>query len=151
MISLYRPLILIDHIPVFDMPVVLALPPSKIDRIEVIPEVYVLGEEKYGGIICFTSREGDLAGMKLPEGSYFFDYATLHPPLVQQSPRYKGGSRIPDTRNTLLWMDHLELQKGSSSNVSFQAASFPGTYLILFRGVSSDGTIVHGLNQINVE
>jgi len=151
MISLYRPLILIDHIPVFDVDVVLAIPPSKIDRIEVIPEVYVLGEVKYGGIICFTSRQGDLAGMKLSEGSYFFDYATLHPPLAPQGPRYKGGSRIPDTRNTLLWMDHLELQKGSSSKVSFQAASLPGTYLILLRGVSSDGTIVHGLNQINVE
>lgn len=151
MISLYRPLILIDHISVFDMDVVLALPPSKVDRIEVIPEVYVLGDVKYGGIICFTSRQGDLAGMKLPEGSYFFDYATLHPPLAPQGPRYKGGSRIPDTRNTLLWMDHLELQKNTSCKVSFQAASVPGDYLILFRGVSSDGTIVHGLNQINVE
>ena len=151
MISLYRPLILIDHIPVFDMDVVLALPPSKIDRIEVIPEVYVLGEVKYGGIICFTSRQGDLAGMKLPEGSYFFDYATLHPPLAPLGPRYKGGSRIPDTRNTLLWMDHLELNKDTPCKVSFQAASVPGTYLILVRGVTSDGSIVHGLNHIYVE
>ena len=151
MISLYRPLILIDHIPVFDMDVVLALPPSKIDRIEVIPEVYVLGEVKYGGIICFTSRQGDLAGMKLAEGSYFFDYASLHPPLAPQVPRYKGGSSIPDTRNTLLWMDHLELHKGSSSKVSFQAASVPGTYLILFRGVSSEGSIVYGMNRFRVE
>jgi len=151
MISLYRPLILIDHIPVFDMDVVLALPPSKIDRIEVIPEVYVLGEVKYGGIICFTSRQGDLAGMKLAEGSYFFDYASLHPPMAPQVPRYKGGSSIPDTRNTLLWMDHLELHKGSSSKVSFQAASVPGTYLILFRGVSSEGSIVYGMNRFRVE
>ena len=151
MISLHRPLILIDHIPVFDMDVVLALPPSKIDRIEVIREVYVLGEVKFGGIICFTSRQGDLAGMKLPEGSYFFDYTTLHPPLLPQGPRYKGGSKIPDTRNTLLWMDHLELDKSNSSKVSFQAASNPGNYLILFRGVSSEGEIVYGMNRFRVE
>jgi hypothetical protein len=151
MISMYRPLILIDHIPVFDMDVVLALPPSKIDRIEVIREVYVLGDVKFGGIICFTSRQGDLAGMKLPEGSYFFDYTTLHPPLLQLDPRYSGGSRIPDTRNTLLWMDDLKLQKSKSSKVSFQAASIPGSYLILFRGVSSDGEIVHGMNSFRVE
>lgn len=151
MISQYRPLILIDHIPVLDREVVLAIPPSKIDRIEVIREVYVLGEVKFGGIICFTSRQGDLAGMKLPEGSYFFDYTTLHRPMVPQGPRYKGGSKIPDSRNTLLWMDHLELDKSSSSKVSFQAASLPGNYLILFRGVSSEGEIVHGLNQIQVE
>ncbi len=151
MISLYRPLILIDHIPVFDMDVVLALPPSKIDRIEVIREVYILGDVKFGGIICFTSRQGDFAGMKLSEGSYFFDYTTLHPPMVPQGPRYKGGSRIPDTRNTLLWMDHLELHMGSSCKVSFQAASVPGNYLILFRGVSSEGEIVHGMNSFRVE
>ncbi|MCK4988844.1 MAG: hypothetical protein KAS29_00100 [Bacteroidales bacterium] len=27
----------------------------------------------------------------------------------------------------------------------------PGTYLILFRGVSSDGNIVYGLNHFNVD
>ncbi len=151
MISLYRPLILIDHIPVFDMDVVLALPPSKIDRIEVIREVYILGEVIFGGIICFTSRQGDLAGMKLPEGSYFFEYSTMHPPMVPQGPRYSGGSRIPDTRNTLLWIDHLELHKNTPRKFSFQAASVPGNYLILFRGVSSEGEIVHGMNSFRVE
>ncbi len=151
MISLYRPLILIDHIPVLDREVVLAIPPSKIDRIEVIREVYVLGEVKFGGIICFTSRQGDLAGMKLPEGSYFFDYTTLHPPLLPQGPRYKGGNKIPDSRNTLLWMDHLELHKNTPFKVSFKAASIPGNYLILLRGISSDGRIVHGMNRFRVE
>jgi hypothetical protein len=151
MISLFHPLILIDHIPVFDMEVILAIPPSKIDHIEVIPEVYVRGGMKYGGIISITSRQGDLAGIKLSEGSYFFDYATLQPPLIPQRPRYKGPGTIPDTRNTIFWNDHLELNKDSPLRISFTAASLPGTYLILIRGVSSDGTIVHGLNQINVE
>ena len=151
MISLFRPLILIDHIPVFDMEVVLAIPPSKIDKIEVIPEVYIRGGMKYGGIISFTSRQGDLAGIRLSEGSYFFDYATLLPPLGPQRPRYTGPGTIPDTRNTLFWKDHMELDKDTSSTISFPAASVPGTYLILFRGVSSDGNIVHGLNHILVE
>ena len=151
MITLFDPLILIDHIPVFDMEVVLAIPPSKINYIEVIPEVYVKGGMKYGGIISITSRQGDLAGIKLSEGSYFFDYATLQPPLVPQGPRYKGPGAIPDTRNTLFWKDHMELDQDTSYRISFPAASLPGTYLILIRGVASDGTIVHGLNQINVE
>jgi len=151
LISSYRPLILIDHIPVFDMDVVLAIPPSKVEHIEVIPEVYVLGDVKYGGIICFTSRQGDLAGMKLAEGSYFFDYTSLQSPLIPQGPRYKGGSKIPDTRNTLLWMDNLELHKETSSKITFQAASVPGNYLILFRGVSTNGDFVYGMNRFRVE
>jgi hypothetical protein len=151
MISMFHPLILIDHIPVFDMEVVLAIPPSKIDYIEVIPEVYVRGGMKYGGIISITSRQGDLAGIKLSEGSYFFDYATLRPPPVPQGPRYKGPGTIPDTRNTLFWNDHMALDQDTTSRISFLAASVPGTYLILFRGVSSDGTIVHGQNHIIVD
>jgi len=151
MISLFHPLILIDHIPVFDMEAVLAIPPSKIDHIEVIPEVYVRGGMKYGGILSFTSRQGDLAGIKLPVGSYFFDYTTLQPPLLPQLPRYSGPGRIPDIRNTLFWKDHMELKKDTADKISFRAASVPGEYLILFRGVSPDGTLVHGWKQIQVE
>ncbi|MEN8248975.1 MAG: hypothetical protein ABFS32_08585 [Bacteroidota bacterium] len=151
MISMFPPLILIDDIPVPDMDVFLAIPPSKIDRINVIPEVYVFGEVKYGGIISITSLEGDLASIKLPDGSYFFDYAAYHPQLIPQASRYPGLAKIPDTRNTLFWMDHLELRKDSSRKVSFRTAGVPGSYIILFRGISSDGDIVHGLNYFNVE
>ena len=151
MISMFPPLILIDHIPVFDMDVIMAIPPSKLDHIEVIPEVYVLGEVKYGGIISFTSREGDLASIRLPEGSYFFDYLAFQPASIPQGARYSGPGKIPDTRNTLFWMDQLELHKGNVQKVSFQAASVPGSYLILFRGVSSDGDIVYGMEHFRVE
>lgn len=151
MITMFPPLILIDHIPVFDMEVIMAIPPSKLDHIEVIPEVYVLGEVKYGGIISFTSREGDLASIKLPEGSYFFDYLAFQPSLLPQGARYSGPGKIPDTRNTLFWRDQLELLKGTSQKVSFQAASVPGTYLILFRGISSDGEIVYGTEHFLVK
>lgn len=150
MISWHRPLILIDHIPVFDIEIILAIPPSKIDHIDVIREVFIKGEVKYGGIISFTSRQGDLAGIKLQEGSYFFDYAYFQPSFTPHG-RESGPGKIPDTRNTLFWMEHLELHKHSFNKVSFQAASIPGAYIILLRGVSADGNIVHGLSSFEVE
>jgi len=150
MISSYRPLILVDHIPVFDTEIIMAIPPSKIDHIDVIREVFIKGEVKYGGIISFISRQGDLAGIKLQEGSYFFDYAFFQQSFTPHA-RELGPGKIPDTRNTLFWMDHFELQRDSSSKVSFQAASVPGTYIILVRGVSANGNIVHGLSSFEVE
>jgi len=98
-----------------------------------------------------TSREGDLASIKLPEGSYFFDYLAFQPPLIPQGARHSGPGKIPDTRNTLYWRDQLELHKGSSQKLSFQAASVPGTYTILFRGVSSDGDLVFGMEHFLVK
>lgn len=151
MISMFPPLILIDHIPVFDMEVILDIPPSKLDHIEVIPEVYVLGEVKYGGIISLTSLAGDLASIKLPEGSYFFDYLAFQPQPAPKGARHSGPGKFPDVRNTLYWLDHLELDKGSSEKISFRAASVPGSYLILFRGLTSDGEIVYGMDVFEVE
>ena len=151
MISMFPPLILIDHIPVFDMEVIMAIPPPKIDHIEVITEVYVLGEIKYGGLISITSRQGDLASIKLPEGSYFFDYMTYQAPGIPKAARYSGPGKIPDTRNTLYWMDQVELQGDRSLKVSFPASTVPGSYLILFRGVSSKGESVYGLDRFEVE
>jgi hypothetical protein len=151
MISMFPPLILIDDIPVFDMDAVLAISPSKIDRIDVVPEVYVFGEVKFGGIIIIASKQGDLANIKLPEGSYFFNYTAYHTPLVPQRPRYSGPAKIPDSRNTLFWMDHLELSSDVSLKISFKASSFPGSYIILFRGLSFDGDIVYGMNYFDVK
>ena len=151
MISMFPPLILIDHIPVFSVEDILAIPPSKLDHIDVISEVYVLGEVKYGGIISFTSLAGDLASIPLPEGSYFFDYKAYEPSLKPQAARFEGPASIPDMRNTLFWKDHLSLHPGSPVKIGFQAASVPGTYLILFRGVSSDGEVVYGMDTFGVE
>jgi len=151
MISMFPPLIMIDHIPVFDIESLLAIPPSTIDRIEVVPEVFIKGEAKYGGIINFISRQNNLAGMAFPEGSYFFDFTALQTALSTSNAEYSGPGIIPDTRNTLFWLDHLELQRDSASKISFQAASIPGTYVILFRGVSSDGSIEYGFNSFEIE
>ena len=116
-----------------------------------VPEVYVFGEEKYGGIISITSKKGDLASIKLPEGSYFFDYLTYQPQMAGPLARYSGPAKIPDTRNTLFWKDHLALRKGLTQKFSFKASGVPGSYIILFRGISFDGDIVHGLNYFTVE
>lgn len=151
LISMHRPLILIDHIPVFDLEVILDIPPSKIDHIDVIREVFIKGQVKYGGILSFTSRHNDLAGVRFQDGSYFFDYAFFQPSFNPQNAGNPGPGKIPDTRNTLFWMDSVELQRASSGKVRFQAASVPGTYLILFRGVSADGSMVHGVNSFKVE
>jgi hypothetical protein len=73
-IGIYPPLILIDHITVFDQDAVLALPPEKIDRIELINEVYLKGSMTFGGLVAIYSKGGDMAGIDLPAGSYFFDF-----------------------------------------------------------------------------
>lgn len=129
----------------------MAIPPSKIDRIEVIPELYVRGSVKFGGIISIFSRQGDFAGIRLPDGSYFFDYSAFQPALHPLEARLSGKGKIPDTRNTIFWMDHLELYRDRPVKISFRAPSLPGKYLILIRGISQDGNPESGLNRFEVK
>ena len=150
-ISWYPPLLLIDHIPVFDMEAILAISPTKIDQIDVVKEIYVKGSQKYGGVISFKSLGGDMAGVDLPVGSYFFDYKALHPSYIKQTSKSADHGRIPDLRNTLLWMDNIELQKNKPFKTNFITAPIPGKYQILFRGVAENGEVAWGLREFVVE
>lgn len=145
MISIYSPLILIDHIPVFDPEIALAISPSRIERIEVVPQVYILGDSRYGGIISIISLKRDMAGIRLPESSYFFDYLSYLPPAAFSEPEPEENGNIPDTRNTIYWSDHAEITSGESSSATFRSPSIPGNYLVLYRGISSGGELIQGL------
>lgn len=147
MISFYKPLILVDNIPVFDPETVLAIPPSRIKRIEVVPEVYVLGNTRFGGIISFISINGDMAGIRPPENSYYFDYACFQAPDSLSGTRLEEMGQIPDTRNTIFWSDRAALNAGKSYHAEFKGPSIPGNYVILYRGISSNGKFVNGISR----
>ncbi|MFC2116629.1 hypothetical protein ACFLTU_09140 [Bacteroidota bacterium] len=148
-ISLFPPLVLIDQIPVFDQKAIFSIDPTKIERIVVINEMYVRGNIMFGGIISLSSKQGDMAAVDLPKGSYFFDYQGFHP--GNSLAPYSSAKRIPDTRNTQLWIDRIHLDSGEKKTVQFPASSSPGEYHILVRGASPLGEIVYGVSIFRVE
>jgi len=124
----------------------------------------------FGGVISLTSDKGDVAAIDLPEGSYFFDYRAFHEsshmgrwsgpappgnggstPGLPGTDSDQGEGRIPDTRNTLLWIDRLKLEKNKQTVLQFPAASSPGEYLILVRGLSPEGIVVSGEGRFSVK
>jgi hypothetical protein len=151
-IGIYEPLIMIDHISVFDHEAILALSPDKIERIDLINEVYLKGNVAFGGVLAIHSRNGDMAGIDLPEGSYFFDYNSFYPREEQPADTEPQGSgRIPDTRNTFYWEDHLLLKKGESLEIPFKAPEVAGEYVILVRGTDPDGQVLSARARFRVE
>lgn len=173
-VSIFPPLILIDDIPIFDPNAILSIDPERIERIEVVNDVYVRGGLMYGGMIFITSRQGDMAAVDLPEGSYFFDYQAFHPgspgehsvaaenipvtglPPSDRIPDTRNSvsetvDRIPDTRNTLLWIDKITLSSEETTTLQFPASSQSGEYIVLVRGLSPGGEIVYGRSSFKVE
>ncbi len=155
-IGIYEPLIMIDHISIFDHEAVLALSPDKIERIDLINQVYLKGNVAFGGVLAIYSKKGDMAGIDLPDGSYFFDYQSFYPGLheadlavTNQGDPISG--RIPDTRNTFCWKDDLLLKKGTLLEIPVLAPETPGEYVILLRGVDPLGKVLSATSRFKVE
>lgn len=155
-VAIYDPLIMIDHISIFDHEAVLDLLPERIERIDLINEVYLKGNVAFGGVLAIYSKNGDMAGIDLPEGSYFFDYQSYYlpdemPEGITPEDRQPGSGRIPDTRNTIFWSSDLQLKKGSSLEIPFRAPDTPGNYVILVRGMDPNGQVLSATARFRVE
>ncbi len=150
-IQFYPPLIMIDHLPVFDQQVILNINPEKIRKIDLINEVYVKGGVAHGGVISIFSRNGDMAGIDLPAHSYFFDFLSIQPSEPKETASYFPGDRVPDMRNTISWINDIRLEKGSSKAITFKAPAVPGDYVILVRGLAHQGHVISATASFSVE
>ena len=150
-IGVYKPLIMIDHISVFDEEAILALSPEKIERIDLITDIYLKGSVAFGGVLAIYSKKGDMAGIDLPEGSYFFDLQGMHSVAKEDLILPETGSRIPDTRNTIYWNSQVLVDRENPAEIPFRAPSTPGNYVILVRALSPDGEILSASSRFTVE
>jgi len=153
-ISFYKPLILLDFVPVFNTENLLKLSPELINRIEVINSTYVRGSMCFGGIISVFSKKGDMAGIELPENSYFFDFKTYESQDAISFPEYFGSSgneRIPDFRNTMYWNPFIQGKPGETISCEFYTSDNTGTYQVIIRGISEQGSLVEGHCSFTVE
>jgi hypothetical protein len=153
-LSMYKPLILLDHVAISDLSSILAVSPEKIDHIDVINASYIRGSINYGGIISIFSKKHDLAGVDLPGYSYFFGLKTLAIQEKISFPTYekdKGDLREPDFRNCLIWLPDLDLDEDGSASAQFYTSDKKGEYLIYLRGITSDGRAISGTSKIYVE
>jgi len=150
-IEIYEPLIMIDHIAVFDQQAILALAPEKIQRIELINEIYLKGNVAFGGLISIYSKNGDMAGIDLPPGSYFFDFQSFYREDKGFVVSSSLGDRIPDMRNTIFWKDDVIIGKEQTSELTFRAPSVPGKYVILVRGLAPNGDLLSATTAFEVE
>jgi hypothetical protein len=141
-LSLYESLVMIDQVPVLDVERFMSLSPAKIKQIDVVEDVYVKGDLRFGGVINLQSRDRDMAGIDLPDNSFFIDYLAMQPVILPKLENVSPDDRLPDMRNTLLWQPDFTLKRKSPSTISFIAPDYPGEFVVLFRGYSDQGELV---------
>ena len=141
----YSPLILLDRVPVSNLKDLLEVPPGKIQRIELLNELYVKGNVIYGGIVSIFSKKGDLAGINLPRNSFFFDYSGYYPQDSVEFKKYtdlSGDKRIPDFRNCLYWNPEIYIKAGDKASLEFYTSDNRGDFEVVVRGMTSMGKVL---------
>lgn len=149
-ISMFPQLIMIDQVPLFSTEQFLSVSPAKISRIDVVDDVFIKGDMRFGGIINLHSREQDMAGIDLGDNSFFIDFQAMYPREVPLKTGSSPYDRMPDMRNTLLWIPELVLEGSESLSVSFIAPDYPGEYVALFQGWNELGELVFAEFSITI-
>jgi hypothetical protein len=134
------PLVLVDWVAITDINKVLSLVPQNISRIEIVNKPFVKGNLTYGGIISILSRHGDFAGIDLPGSGIFVKYDFLAPACPAEYSVHNAPN-LPDSRNTLLWLPDLKTGPDMKKTITFDTPDTPGRYVILLRGVYTDGRV----------
>jgi hypothetical protein len=153
-ISEYPPLILVDFVPIPHAETVLSLVPDQIEYIDVINAIYIRGSNNYGGIISLISKKGDLAGIKLPEGSSIVSY---HPLQISEEEWFypykpqKDNKRIPDLRTTIYWNARYSFSPENLNSIEFFTSDVSGEFMAVIRGISQEGELVQATCEFSVE
>jgi len=153
-LTVYKPLILLDHVPIIDAEIILPISPEKIDHIDIINTTYIRGYLHFGGIVSIVSYEGDMAGIDIPRNSRLFNFKTFEPQKEIEFPDYStdtNNKRIPDFRNCLFWTPNIKMDRGEKNSFNFYTSDSQGEYIVVVHGITADGKILEGQCNFVVE
>jgi hypothetical protein len=146
--------IFLDHVLVFDVDALLTIPPSKIERIEVINRTHYLGDFTLDGIIMITTNTDNFAGYIFPKESVFLEYQAITPTNGFEAPDYSNQeqklSRMPDFRTLLYWNPDVEFKDGKAA-ISFYTSDHCSAYDVIVRGITTEGKSCFGKTTFRVE
>ncbi|MEQ6121182.1 hypothetical protein [Reichenbachiella sp. MALMAid0571] len=142
-----RALTMIDGIPIWDADFVLNFDPLKVEKIDVVNDLYYVGNSTYSGIINFTTYKGDFAEQELPDYLVKKAYHGLQQSREFYAPDYQNttstSNRIPDYRNTLYWNPNITITNKENLKIEFFTSDDLGEYTIEINGVTNSGKLIY--------
>jgi hypothetical protein len=149
------PIVFIDGVVINDLGVVAAMDPEIVERIEVIKDLYLVGDYIFFGVVNIITRTGDCGSVSLPDYVIRMNYRVVDPIESFSSPEYKDElskkSRIPDFRNTLYWNSSVRPDENGNGITEFWTSDSEEAYEISLQGVNQQGQPVSFRKVIKVE
>ena len=148
-----KPLLLLDGVLIKDVDKFLSYDPLKIRKLEVVSRLYFDGNNKYNGIVNFTTYDGKMEGYELDPNSIVLDYKGLQANRIFDAPLYDTQTqienRLPDFRHLLYWNPSITVNANDAKQISFFTSDLNGKYVITLQGISNIGKPIY--KEIKIE
>jgi hypothetical protein len=139
----FKPLIMLDGVPIFDQDRIFHQDPLTIQKLEIVTTNYMYGPTVFNGIMSFATYKGDLKGLELDPHAVVLDYEALQLERKFYSPVYDPGqlqnSPLPDFRSALYWNPDVNTGVDGKSSATFYSGDKPGRYIGVIEGISANG------------
>lgn len=123
-----NPLMLVDGMPVFDSDQLAAFNPKNFEKLEILSRVFYLNDQRYEGVMSFSSYQSNVGGFPLPTNAFFKQTPGIQVPVQLEQETF-GGSRINrgDFRSVLFWSNDPKASKlnGDALNLKTPDLSLP--------------------------
>ena len=150
-----KPLLLLDDVVINDINKFLTYDPLKIRKLEVVSRLYFDGNNKYNGIINFTTYDGKMDSYELDPNAILLDYKGLQANRIFAAPVYDTQNqienRLPDFRHLLYWNPTISIKENEAKQISFFTSDSKGNFLISIQGISNKGIPVYQEIKMNVK
>lgn len=154
MTNTHGSLILIDGIPV-SANELMRYDPLVVRKLEVLADKYMVGRKPYDGILSFTTYKGNFESLRLGDKELLADDQGWQYRRKFLMPDYRKPetlqSRIPDFRSLLFWDPEVKTSSSNPSEISFFTGDVKGDFMIVVKGVSADGHLVHTTMPFSVK
>ncbi|MEP1956239.1 MAG: hypothetical protein ABJJ26_14965, partial [Algoriphagus sp.] len=148
-----NPLMLIDALPVFDSDKLAAFDPKEFKSLDVLSRSFYLNEEKFPGVMSFSSYKNDIGGFPIPSNGIYLDYAGIQPRVVSFQSLFDAPSQdenIMDWRTVLFWSATSGTDE-LSDTIQITVPQLKGTFLISVKASSEQGMAKEYLRTFEVK
>jgi len=145
------PIVVYDGAYIKDYEGILPEDANNIESISVFRDEFYYGNKVYQGALMVKSKDRDFYQSLVSENAILIDLLKPQPSFNYFKADYtKSANRIPDYRNTLLWLPNY-IFSSANNELSFYAPDLEDRYVISIDGVTKNGQTIHIEKEIKVQ
>jgi hypothetical protein len=134
------PLLLLDGIPILDINVIKDMGSKDIDKIEICQSERFYGDLTFPGVVAIYTSKADYTRVPESDDLIKLNLDVIQPPATLNMPSIQL-LEDPDLRQVLLWKPSLKPEPTIA--LDFQTSDVEGSYKLVIRGKTTDGSIFY--------